>query len=161
MTAIPSPTGRERLPPAARVRARAEYAAVFSGGRRFNHPLLALHWLADGAPARLGLAVSRKVDPHAVGRNRIKRVLRAHFRSLRARLPAGAFVLVARPPAASADNAALRAAFDGLLRRAGALPPAAPAGTMPAPVVPPPAAAPSSPGPHDPPRAARPSLPAR
>ena len=33
-------------------------------------------------PARLGLAVSRKVDPRAVGRNRIKRVLRDATRVL-------------------------------------------------------------------------------
>ena len=160
MTAIPSDTGRARLPRSARVRARAEYAAVFDGARRCSHPLLALHWLADDAPARLGLAVSRKVDPRAVGRNRVKRVLRAHFRTLRPRLPGGAYVLVARPAAAQADNAALRAAFDSLLTRAGALPPTAPAGTMPASAASPSGATPSS-GPHDPPRAARPSLPAR
>ncbi|PSD31919.1 hypothetical protein C7E12_01740, partial [Stenotrophomonas maltophilia] len=33
--------------------------------------------------ARLGLAVSRKVDPNAVGRNRIKRVLRDILRQTR------------------------------------------------------------------------------
>ena len=31
--------------------------------------------------SRLGMAVSRKVDRHAVGRNRIKRVIRESFRS--------------------------------------------------------------------------------
>ena len=50
----------------------------------------------------------------------------------------GAYVLVARPPAAKADNHALRAAFLRLLQRAGALPMPAVAGTMP------PASSPSS-----------------
>ena len=92
---------------------------------------MALHWLADAASARLGLAVSRKVDPHAVGRNRIKRSLREAFRHLRGRLPGGAYVVVARSGAAQADGAVLREAFERLLQRAGALPPPPRAGTMP------------------------------
>ena len=120
------------LPPAARVRARAEFDRVFERGRRTSDPILSLHWLRDDAPARLGLAVSRKVDPRAVGRNRIKRVLRAQFRAVRAQLPPGAYVLVARGDAARADNPALRAAFSTLLRRAGALPAPDADGTMPA-----------------------------
>ena len=119
------------FPPAARVRASAEYGRVFDGGRRHSSPALSLHWLRDAQPARLGLAVSRKVDPNAVGRNRIKRQLRDQFRHLRATLPPGAYVVVARPPAATMPNPALRAAFLALLQRAGALPPADPAGTMP------------------------------
>ena len=91
---------------------------------------MSLHWLRDAQPARLGLAVSRKVDPHAVGRNRIKRQLRDAFRQLRGTLPPGAYVVVARPPAATLPSPALRAAFVALLQRAGALPPTDPAGTM-------------------------------
>lgn len=119
------------FPPAARVRAKVEFDRVFQAGKRTADPLFALHRLDDGAPPRLGLAVSRKVDPHAVGRNRIKRVLRDAFRHARHRLGAGAYVVVARPAASHADNAALRAAFLSLLQRAGALPPLAVAGTMP------------------------------
>lgn len=120
-----------RFPRVARVRAKAEFNAVFATGRRTAEPRMALHWLADAAPARLGLAVSRKVDPDAVGRNRIKRSLREAFRHLRSRLPGGAYVVVARAGAAQADGAALREAFERLLQRAGALPPPPPAGTMP------------------------------
>jgi ribonuclease P protein component len=83
------------FPPAARVRASAEFGRVFDGGRRHASPALSLHWLRDAQPARLGLAVSRKVDPNAVGRNRIKRVLRDEFRHARAALPPGAYVVVA------------------------------------------------------------------
>jgi ribonuclease P protein component len=130
---VSGPAARVRFPPAARVRSKAEFEAVFTRGRRVALPALALHVLADDAPARLGLAVSRKVDPNACGRNRVKRVLRDAFRHHRGDLAPGAYVVVARPPAAAADNAALRHALEGLLRRAGALPPPAGAGTMPAP----------------------------
>ena len=88
--------------------------------------------MQDALPARLGLAVSRKVDPHAVGRNRIKRVLRDSFRRTRQQLPSGAYVVVARPAAAHVDGAALRAAFFSVLQRAGALPVCVVPVTMPA-----------------------------
>ena len=120
------------FPRQARVRARADFDLIFRDGRRVALPMLALHWLADGQAPRLGLAVSRKVDRRAVGRNRIKRILRDEFRRRRVGLAAGAYVLVARPPAAAATSAALRQALAGLLRRAGALPPPSPDGTMPA-----------------------------
>lgn len=119
------------FPRAARIRASADFARVFDGARRTSSPELGLHWLRDGAPPRLGLAVSRKVDSRAVVRNRIKRNLREHFREVRASLAPGAYVVVARKPAAALPNAQLRAAFDALLRRAGALPPHDPPGTMP------------------------------
>jgi ribonuclease P protein component len=116
----------------ARVRAKAEFDRVFAEGRRTASPLLSLHVLSDELPPRLGLAVSRKVDPDAVGRNRIKRVMRDRFRHLRSELLPGAYVLVARVPAGKADNSALRAAFLQLLHRAGALPVSTMGGTMPA-----------------------------
>ena len=119
------------LPRSTRVRTSADFDRVFSDGRRNADPLMSLHWLRSDTPARLGLAVSRKVDPRAVGRNRIKRVLRAEFRKLRLQLPNGDFVFVVRPAARTCEADALRTAFSALLRRAGALPPATPAGTMP------------------------------
>lgn len=121
-----------RLPRQARVRVRADFDRVFSEGRRTGTPLLALHLLRDGRPARLGLAVSRKVDRRAVGRNRIKRALREEFRALRAALPGGDYVVIARPAAAQATRVALRDAFHDALRRAGALPAPVAGGTMPA-----------------------------
>ncbi len=112
-----------RFPRSARVRARGDFDRVFKAGRRAGLPVLALHWHRTGTEpgARLGLAVSRKVDPHAVGRNRIKRCLREAFRHLRDALAPGDYVVVARPGAAAQDSAALVAAFHDLLRRAGAL----------------------------------------
>ena len=125
------PVKRATVPPAARVRTGAEYARVFAQARRTSDPLLSLHWLAAETPAKLGLAVSRKVDPNAVGRNRIKRVFRDQFRKLRGQLPGGDYVLVARVAARKTDNAQLRETFLRTLIRAGALPAPAAPGTMP------------------------------
>jgi len=136
-----------RYPRTARVRARPEFDAVFKQGRRAANPVLALHHLADERPARLGLAVSRKVDTRAVIRNRIKRVLRDRFRRLRDTLPGGAYVIVARAPAARASGDELRDAFAQALRRL-ALPPSKPGGTMP-PASPSPASPPFAQAPHD------------
>lgn len=133
-----------RYPRTARVRARSDFDRIFKHGRRVALPVLALHWqgasapgatavsgsagdeaaLPPAGPPRLGLAVSRKVDPRAVGRNRIKRILRDSFRLQRARLAAGDYVVVARPGASRCSGDELRAAFLGLLKRAGALRPA-------------------------------------
>ena len=118
------------FPKSARLRQRGDFVRVFDSGRRVAAaPALALHTLAALRP-RLGVAVSRKVDPNAVGRNRIKRVLREAFRHLSPQLLPADYVVVARPPAAALDNAALAGVFSQLLQRAGALPAQACAGTM-------------------------------
>lgn len=127
----PSPPPRLGHPRAARVRAKRDFDAIFSTGRRVATPAAALHWLPREAGARLGLAVSRKVDPHAVGRNRIKRAWRQAFRQLRAQLAPADYVIVARAPARGLDGAALRALLADLLRRARALPAPGPGLTMP------------------------------
>jgi ribonuclease P protein component len=144
-----------RFPRHVRVRARAEFDRAFKHGRRTASPLFSLHFHPDAHPARLGLAVSRKVDPHAVGRNRIKRVLRDMFRKLRPQLRAGDYVVVARSVAGSSENAILREGFMTLLQRAGALPQAGADGTI-APAAS--AASPSHPASDDVPDG--PSLPA-
>lgn len=121
------------------MRASADFVRALRGGRRLSHPLMRLDLLrsqaapdddAGGGVARLGLAVSRKVDKRAVARNRIKRVLRAGFRGRRAGLPPGDYLFTARPEAAIATAEQLRAAQQVLLDRAIALPPAAGPGTM-------------------------------
>ena len=144
----PGQTSIARYPRSARVRARPEFDAVFAGGRRAANALLALHHLGDDRPARLGLAVSRKVDRRAVVRNRIKRVLRDRFRHLRASLPGGAYVIVARSGAARASGAELGDALRQALRRL-ALPPSKAGGTMP-PAAPSTAQAPRNVGATDP-----------
>jgi ribonuclease P protein component len=120
-----------RFPRSARVRARADFDRIFEHGRRQATPRLALHWHGVDTPARLGLAVSRKVDPHAVGRNRIKRILRDVFRQHREQLAAGDYVVVARVAARDATHEQLERHFLDLLRRLGALPVTPLPGTMP------------------------------
>lgn len=122
---------RRRFPRSARVRTRAQYTLVFDTARRFSDPLLSLHWRSGDTPARLGMAVSRKVDPRATARNRIKRVLRDAMRHLLPELAGGDYVIVARSAAAKASNPQIRDAFLRLLGRAGALPLPACPGTMP------------------------------
>ena len=117
------------FPKSARLRQRSEFARVFEHGRRTAAPALTLHWM-PASQARLGISVSRKVDPDAVGRNRIKRVLREAFRALRPQLASADYIVVARPPAAELENIVLRNTFAQLLQRAGALPASTPAGTM-------------------------------
>lgn len=126
-----------RFPPSARVRTGAEYKRVFEQARRTAEPLLSLHVHAQGGEARLGLAVSRKVDKRAVGRNRIKRALRDEFRRIRSQLLPGDYVVVARAGASTAAPGELRAAFLRCLIRAGALPASATTGTMRAATTPP------------------------
>ena len=129
-TTVNSTNLRKRFPRSARVRTRPEYSAVFDGARRVSDPLMTVHWLRGETPARLGLAVSRKVDTRAVGRNRIKRVLRDATRHLRWQMTGGDFVVVARSAAKMASNADIRQSFERLLRRAGALPPAGAGATI-------------------------------
>ena len=109
-----------KFPKTAHILKRGEFAHVFDTGRRVALPALALHW-AEATQPRLGLAVSRKVDPRAVGRNRIKRVLREAFRHARSQLLPADYVVVARSSAARLDNAGLRIALSQLLQRAGTM----------------------------------------
>ena len=63
---------------------------------------------------RLGLAISRKVAPTAVARNRIKRVIRESYRHWQARLDAVDIVVLGRAGVAGHSKQALRLALDTL-----------------------------------------------
>ncbi|MDO4710141.1 MAG: ribonuclease P protein component [Pseudomonadota bacterium] len=123
-----------RFPKTVRVRSRAQYSRVFEQARRYHHAAMTLHRavLDEAGTARLGLAVSRKVDKRAVVRNRIKRVLRETFRQHLVQLLPGDVVVVVKPAAAGLGNAALAEAFLTLLLRSGALPQVQSGGKMPA-----------------------------
>ena len=126
-------TGLNRFPRCAHLRVPAQFQAVFGEGSRVSSSCFRLHARlpAEGGPTRLGVTVSKRVDKRAVGRNRIRRQIKESFRLLRADLPPGDYVLLAKPEAAKADNAALRAELLSLFTRARTLKPMAPAGTMP------------------------------
>lgn len=93
----------------ARVRSPNEYSAAFEGGQRLRESLFDFVVLQrPSMPARLGLAVSKKVSPLATQRNRLKRQIRESFREHAAGLPSADIVVIARASSAKADNAALR-----------------------------------------------------
>lgn len=86
--------GSERFSARDRVRRRSEYRRVQSTGQRVHSPRFVWLLLANGqSRPRLGITVTKKVAS-AVGRNRIKRVVREVFRRHRHQVPAG-FDLVA------------------------------------------------------------------
>jgi ribonuclease P protein component len=92
------------LPPAARLRRRAEFAATTRGGRRAGRGSLVIHLVtpgdATGGPARAGFTVSKAVGV-AVVRNRVRRRLRHLVAERLATLPAGASLVVRALPAAA------------------------------------------------------------
>jgi ribonuclease P protein component len=86
---------RERLLPSERLKLRTDFLRVSGGGQKVHSARFLFLVLARGdeGPTRLGITVTRKVA-NAVGRNRIKRVLREVFRRNRALFPAGCDVVV-------------------------------------------------------------------
>jgi ribonuclease P protein component len=97
------------LAPGSRRRGRisrsGDFDAVYRRGRSAANRHLVVYAFArrdapPGAPARLGLSVSRKVGG-AVERNRVKRCLRERFAEIAPGLPAGLdVVVIARPGSA-------------------------------------------------------------
>jgi ribonuclease P protein component len=124
---------RLTYPASARLRQPAEFSACFEHGQRVGAQLYrcVLRPLPGAGSARLGFAISRKVDKRAVVRNRLKRIARDWFRRVRTQLPPGDYVLMARPEAAAASPEALRADLQRLQRRLLALKGSGPQGTMP------------------------------
>ena len=138
---IPRPRQRDavfmmspnRFPRRAHLRVSAQFQAVFGEERPISGTCFRLHARlpAEADQARLGVTVSKRVDKHAVGRNRIRRQIKESFRLLRQSLPPGDYVVLAKPEAAKADNGALRAELLSLFERARTLKPMPSPGTMP------------------------------
>ncbi|HVV95810.1 MAG TPA: ribonuclease P protein component [Rhodanobacteraceae bacterium] len=113
---------RARFPHTARVVKPADFVRLRKNGQRIATPLFNAQATASlTGGARLGLAVSRRVSPDAVRRNRIKRIARESFRHARLGLPAVDILLIARETADAHDNAALRADLEMLWRRIASL----------------------------------------
>ncbi len=91
---------------------------VFEGGQRARNGFLGgVVRVNTLNHARLGLAVSRKASPHAVVRNRIKRVVREVFRQRRDQLDALDLIIIAHPQAATATKAELAQAATQLVQK--------------------------------------------
>lgn len=102
-----------------RLQSRHDFRAVFREGIRRYSPHLTLRALHKKAkpiinsaevelqqsellevPTRIGISISTKVSKHAVIRNRIKRQIRAAFRSLLPRISPGWLLVVIVQPSA-------------------------------------------------------------
>ena len=60
---------------------QGSFAAVLRSPRKLRGRYATLHFMpAQGGQARLGLALTRRLVPHAVDRNRVKRLVREAFR---------------------------------------------------------------------------------
>lgn len=108
--------GRLILPRETRLLKGGEFRQVFDQRRAVSNELFRIHF-ADAEQPRLGMAVSRRVSPRAVVRNRIRRQVRESFRLTRNRLTALDFVVLAKPAAAAADRHRLRQAINQLWQR--------------------------------------------
>lgn len=82
-------------------------------GGRVRDELFNVFAIANNLPhGRLGLAVSKKVAPRAVDRNRLKRHARESFRSHRETLAGLDVVVMANPGARRSPPPALRNSLD-------------------------------------------------
>jgi ribonuclease P protein component len=119
------------LPPSARLRRAADFAALRNATGRSQARYFLLRWMPSAHPGcRLGLAVSRKVSKRAVARNRIKRLVRESFRLQREALPALDVLVIARASAAAASNQELSADLHGAWQKLQALKPQPTPGTI-------------------------------
>lgn len=88
---------------------------MFKQGQRTRARYFTLVVAPGNGCARLGLAVGRKASPHAVARNRIKRITRDVFRHTQ--LPALDIVVLARAGLGDVPRALLRADLKAALTR--------------------------------------------
>ena len=88
-----------------RLQDKAAYDRVFKKARRSRDKCFTvLVRRNDNAPARLGLAISKKHCRKATARNRIKRLVRESFRLHQAELDGLDLVVINQPGAALASN---------------------------------------------------------
>ncbi|MGQ9632351.1 MAG: ribonuclease P protein component [bacterium] len=105
-----------------RIRKDSDFKFAFNRGRRVGNNCFTIHILRRNSGSRLGIVVSRKVSKHAVHRNRIKRLLREVYRTVKGEFLFGAdVVVVVRESALSCDFQGIKDSFVGLLKRAGML----------------------------------------
>ena len=114
-----SVTGHDgAFPRSARLTRSGDFRAVFAGAERHaDRYVTILVGAGRGTRPRLGLAISKRVAPRAVDRNRIKRLIRESFRRNQHRLPVIDAVVMVRPIARHTESATLSAALDRLWQR--------------------------------------------
>ncbi len=104
------------FPRSARLLQAGEFRAVFSSAcfKVSCRNFLVLALPVDRGGARLGLVISKKNVPAAVQRNRVKRLVREHFRQKRKQLFAVDLVVLARKDVHKLGNAAIRQRLESL-----------------------------------------------
>ncbi|MBV9695492.1 MAG: ribonuclease P protein component [Gammaproteobacteria bacterium] len=110
--------GRLTLPARLRLRHKRDFDAAYAGGRRLADGFFAVTACKNqaGVP-RLGLAVAVRAAGGAVGRNRLRRLIRESFRLHQRELPAIDLVVSVRPRAREAPAPELRASLATLWQR--------------------------------------------
>ncbi|MCH7854859.1 MAG: ribonuclease P protein component [Proteobacteria bacterium] len=104
----PDKSRRYRFPRETRLLDEKSYSRVFSKARRSRDTLFTvLYRSSEQGGARLGLAVSKKNCRLAVGRNRIKRIVRESFRQHQHALRNLDVVVLNKPKTHEATNKAL------------------------------------------------------
>jgi ribonuclease P protein component len=120
VAAAPDGSGRTSQPGRDnRVRKRAEYLEIQSGGVRVSGDCLVFILLRRpaGSPVRLGITASRKIGG-AVQRNRARRLIREAFRAVFSELPPALdIVVIVRKPIAERKLVAILGEWQRALPR--------------------------------------------
>ena len=99
------------MPRARRLSGPDQFQAVRRGGCGVRDGYFIVRAVQRTDGLRVGIAVSRRVSPKAVTRNRIKRQIRESFRLHQAMFPDMNIVVVAQAAAATANNSVLARAL--------------------------------------------------
>jgi ribonuclease P protein component len=107
------------FPPHARLLTGRDFQVVFKGteGRSSDQSLTVLAKKNEHNQARLGLAISKRFIKTAVGRNRVKRLVRDSFRRHQSLLAGLDIVVINRIGAHTTSNQALTKALEAHWRR--------------------------------------------
>ncbi|HXY76022.1 MAG TPA: ribonuclease P protein component [Steroidobacteraceae bacterium] len=110
--------GRFTLPGRCRLRHKRDFDAAYARGRRIGDGFFAVIATSNqSGAARLGLAVAVRAAGGAVGRNRIRRIIRESFRLHRTEIPALDLIVSARARAREASPSELRASLATLWKK--------------------------------------------